>query len=404
LYLRLGAIFAAMVLGGCAGRTPLESDDATPQGGTPGPGGGTGGTPATGGSGGTAPVVALTTVPTSAMVPLGQTLEVAAYVRNGSSWTAVVPTWTVDDATIATLVGPGRLTGARIGQTSVRAAYQGATARCTINVVAQSLTSITVSPSPLDLVVGKSQQLQAIAAYSNGQRLDVTQQGVWASDNEGVATLDSVPGRRGVVTAAGPGTTTVRIRFVGAMGLATVTVPVSRMVARLAIVPAGATGSAGGPPVVIDLVATYSDGSTATVTNDTTFTSDNRNIAQVMGNRVQCSGSGSVTIRASYLGQTATTTVTCGETALLAVRMLPESTSTPVPVGTALRFSLTAYFSDGSQRDVSNQADWATDNAQVATVQTTGGGRGLVTAVGPGLATISATYRMMTAKSQLPVR
>jgi hypothetical protein len=402
---RFGAILAAgaFLLGGCAGRTPLDGDDAPDQGGSPGLPSPTGGAPATGGAGGGGPV-SLTVLPSSAMVPLGQTLELDAFVRNGAGWTAVQPGWSIDDPSLAKLDPLGRVTGARVGQTTVRAAYQGGAGSCTINVVAQTLSSITVSPSPLTLVVGKTQQMQAIAAYSNGQRLDVTQQGIWTSDNDKVAAVDGSPGKRGLVTASGPGGTAVHIAFVGGVGSAMVLVPTSRTVTSLAIVPANPTGSAGGAPVVLDLVATYSDGSTNTVTNDATFSTDNRNVAQAMGNRIQCNASGSVAVRASYLGQTATTTITCGETALRAVRMLPESTTTPVPVGTALRFSLTAYFTDGSQRDVTNQAAWATDNPKVAIVQTTGGGRGLVTAVGTGTATISATYQMMAAKSQLPVK
>jgi hypothetical protein len=398
-----------VLLGACAGRTPLD-EEVAPMAGSPAAGAGGAGGSATGGAGGSAPggtggVTALTLLPPAAMITVGTELQLAAFVRTGPVWTPVTLTaLTVDDPGILMLRAMSKVAGLKVGQTQVHAEYNGARAVSTVNVVGQTLGTITVSPSPVTLVVGKTQQLQAVAAYSSGQRLDVTQQGIWSSSAPMVASVATTPGDRGLVTAVSAGSAVITIDLAGARATAMVTVPVSRVIKALAIVPANPTGTSGGMPVILDLVATYSDGTTNTVTNDATFTSDSRNVAQVNGNRVQCTGAGMVTIRASYMSQTATTLVVCGETALLAVRMLPESTAAPVPVGTALRFSLTAYFSDGSQRDVSGQSDWMSDNPKVATVQNTGGARGLVNAVGPGLATISATYRGMTARSQLPVR
>ena len=69
---------------------------------------------------------------------------------------------------------------------------------------------------------------------------------------------------------------------------------------------------------------------------------------------------------------------------------------TPAPpslvIGSNEQFVATASYSDNSSADVSSQATWSSDNTTVATVDSTG----LVTALAPGSANITAALSGLT--------
>jgi hypothetical protein len=75
----------------------------------------------------------------------------------------------------------------------------------------------------------------------------------------------------------------------------------------------------------------------------------------------------------------------------------------PISIGTgALRqFTATGNYSDGSQQYLTQQVSWTSDNTGIATVTPT---MGLVTAVAPGTANISATLSGVTGSSSLTVQ
>jgi uncharacterized protein YjdB len=66
--------------------------------------------------------------------------------------------------------------------------------------------------------------------------------------------------------------------------------------------------------------------------------------------------------------------------------------------GASAQFAAIAMYSDGSTRDVTSTATWATSDSTIATVTATG----VVTGVGDGTVTITATY--LTLSSSDPVQ
>ena len=60
--------------------------------------------------------------------------------------------------------------------------------------------------------------------------------------------------------------------------------------------------------------------------------------------------------------------------------------------GASIQFTATALYSDGTTKDVTSAATWATSDATIATVSATG----LVTGVGDGTVSISATFQTAT--------
>jgi len=66
--------------------------------------------------------------------------------------------------------------------------------------------------------------------------------------------------------------------------------------------------------------------------------------------------------------------------------------------GASVQFTATAMYSDGSTRDVTSTATWATSDSTIATVTTAG----MVTGVADGTASITVTYA--TASTSDPIQ
>jgi hypothetical protein len=106
----------------------------------------------------------------------------------------------------------GLVSGVAVGDTVVTASLGGVDS-VPVNVVVTDaeLVGLTVEPKELDLAVGDEVHLQAIAAYSDGNRADSSSQVRWITDDGGVAQIAS----GGVLTAAGAGSTTIHADWDG---------------------------------------------------------------------------------------------------------------------------------------------------------------------------------------------
>ncbi len=74
---------------------------------------------------------------------------------------------------------------------------------------APTLLGIVLSLSDIELEIGNTEQISAIAQYSDGSLLDVTSTGTWQVDDPTAATVSD----RGLVTGIAIGTTTLRFSY-----------------------------------------------------------------------------------------------------------------------------------------------------------------------------------------------
>lgn len=192
-------------------------------------------------------------------------------------------TWESSDPAVAT-VADGVVTAVGKGTATITVTTEdgGFTATCEVTVKIP-VSSVTLNPTSIALVVGNTKQLIATVEPANADDSTVT----WKSSDTNVATVDQT----GKVTAVGVGTTTITATAGGKSATCTVTVtakpvPIKRIALSDAAVSVGRT-------IQLEPVFTPAD----TTQRDVIWTSSDRTIATVDANgRVRGVSEGKVTI------------------------------------------------------------------------------------------------------------
>ena len=154
-------------------------------------------------------IIDITVTPSPVNVAKDQTQPLSAIATYSDATSSDVTnsvTWTSDDTTTATVTSAGLLTGVEVGATTVSATKDGITSNVVdVYVSAAVITSIQVTPSPVNVAKGQTQQLVATATYSYMTSSDVSSSVTWTPVDTATATVDSA----GLLTAVEVGTTTL---------------------------------------------------------------------------------------------------------------------------------------------------------------------------------------------------
>lgn len=243
-----------------------------------------------------------------------------------------------------------------------------------------------------------STQLNLIASFDDGtskavRNFDVTELADWSSSNNDIANVSNTAGTKGLVFGANSGNATITASFRGVSTDISFTV-LDATLERIDINPASIS-LVKGTSRDITISARYSDGTTLDVTEDATLSVANTDIATVTrpdsaSARVNAVEVGSTTLNASFGDFTDSATITVQGVALQSLTLSPSSPS--IANGRTVDFALQANFADGSTQDVTEDADWLSDNPNVASVSSTAGSKGIATAQAVGTATIRASF------------
>jgi len=400
----------------------------------------------------------ITISPTTASVVVGatQTFTATAVFQNGTT-TAISDTagWATSDSTIAAMStvgggfggGGGRevATGVAAGKATISVTYQGMTASATLTVTAPvAIVGLTVAPTaPAAILVGATEQFTATAVMSDGNTQLVTTTAQWTTSNAATASISNAAALRdggagfpggggggGLATGLAAGTVTVTATYSGLSASATLTVRAPQPTGLL-LTPATVSVKVNGTQQ-FQAVLTLDDGTTQTVTTEASWTSSNALVASVStpgavggrggggagagaGGLATGIGAGTATITATYSTFTATATLTVTVATPVSIAVTPPSPSLYVSQTQAL--VATVVYSDGTTAAVTGSATWSSSDATVATVATPGGGGGgfgaggggaagggaIVTAMGTGTATVTATYGTLVGTATVTV-
>ncbi|HEV8448247.1 MAG TPA: Ig-like domain-containing protein [Gemmatimonadaceae bacterium] len=326
-----------------------------------------------------------TSVSVGAQVPL----QVVVQDFSGKPITGNSVFWSVRDPNIASISSAGVVTGVSAGSTEIAASVNGKSGIATITVQREPVSSVVVTPPQLNLVPGAHFQLTA-TAYDAAQNPLSGRTITWNTSSAAIATVDG----NGMMTAVAPGSASITATAEGKIGVTAITVSQSP-VATVTVSPTPLSMSVG---QVTQLAATLTD-NLGNVLNGRTvaWTSSNTGIATVSDQGVvTATASGTATITATSEGKTGTAEVTVTNVAVGSVAVLPQTPT--IVVGASVQLSVTVRDVNGAV--VTNRVvTWASSNANVATVSTSG----VVTALTPGTAIITATSEQKSGTTSVTV-
>jgi uncharacterized protein YjdB/endonuclease/exonuclease/phosphatase family metal-dependent hydrolase len=303
--------------------------------------------------------------------------------------------WSSDDTGKVTVDAAGRLRGVRKGTARVTATLGALSAAASTTVTDAILTSITVTPANVNLPKGLTQQLIATATFSDATAQDVTTQVTWASSAIAQATVSG----EGLVTGRAAGAATISASLGAVRGQVTLNV-IAAVLQSLAVTPV-APSLAKGLTLSLTATGTYSDATTADLSATATWRSSDVAIATSNGRVVTTVAVGNATISAKMDGVTGTAALAVTAAALVSLHVTPLDVA--LANGLTQQLVATGTFTDGSTQNLTTSASWASSRSDRVTVSDAAATRGLVTAVGLGPSTVSASIGAISGSATITV-
>ena len=306
--------------------------------------------------------------------------------------------WTSEKPVVADISNApgskGRATGLTGGTSIITATdvATGVSGTTLLTVTSAAVTSIVITPAPTTTAPkGTTKQFTAQANYDDGTFKDVTDSVTWTSSDTAVASISNAAGSQGLASALTEGPTNITATDPGSgkvsnTSLLTVT---SAVLVSIEVSPADPSIPAG-ETQQFKATGTYTDGTTADITDSVVFTSSAPAIADVsnapgskgLATSPKFGSPGKTTISAAASGVTGSTTLTVTAAVLLSINVTPATAS--VANGTSQDFVATGTFSDGTTKDLTTSVTWSSESPAVATVSNAPGTEGRATGVTVG--------------------
>ena len=322
----------------------------------------------------------------------GNTLQLTALAKDsgGASIAEVPLQWESDNPIVATVNASGLVTARAQGTVHITARFRTTTSAPATLTVKPSLVTITVTPPTAELFgSGTRTRFQAEARDINGNIIEGVSLN-WNSIDPGIATIDET----GWATAIATGVTQITASQ-GDLFSNVVLLHVKKAVEQIEVTPVAATLFGAGDSQQFKAVARDNSGHDQP-SAPLTWNSSNRSVAIIDAHGlVTAIGPGTTEITASFNLVTSNVVVLVVEETILSIEVTPASAQV-FRTETVTAFSARARGQSGAI--VSGVPfSWKSANPAVATVDEDG----KVTALSPGQAAITASYRGITSNRAL---
>jgi len=291
----------------------------------------------------------------------------------------------------------GLATTIATGTTEINATLSNLTASATATITAASLVRIEISAPQTTVPAATKLQLQATAIFSDNSKVDLTTQVDWVSNNNSLATING----NGLVSALAAGNVELSLSYQGQTASIAITISDASL-AYIEISPSN-------PNLAVDnslqlyATAIYTDDTHLDVTELTTWTSSNENIATI-GNtslnqgEIKAIAAGNTTISAHFNNQTYQTSLTVTSAVLQSLEIEPSNPS--IAITTQQQFNATGHYDNGSTQDLTSQVIWSSGNLDIAEKQ---GDTSYFKGIASGTSKIIAVFGSITAFTELTV-
>ena len=305
--------------------------------------------------------------------------------------------WTSSNTVAASIGGStGVAKGLSPGTTTITATLGTVTGNTTLDVTNATIVSISVTPTGRTIAPTTELSFTATGTFSDSSTQVITTDSTWTSSDTAVATV----GPEGVATAVAAGTTNITAAFGGKSGSSLLTVS-SVTLKSIAVAPPAAVLA---PASTLSYTATgtFSDGSTANVTDSVTWSSSATNVASISSfGQVTGQSAGTATITAQQGSVSGTAALVVDSSTLSQLQVTPATAT--VAAETATQFNAIGVFSDNSTQNLTSSVSWTSSPASVATVSNASPTKGLATGVAAGKSTITALFSTLSGAATLTV-
>jgi trimeric autotransporter adhesin len=258
------------------------------------------------------------------------------------------------------------------------------------------VTALAISPQSPTIPLGNSQQFTATETLADGSTNDVTSMVTWASSAPKVATVTT----GGMVSSVSQGATHISATLGSHKASTLLTISPAALIS-LTLTPTSIK-IAKYTDQQFTAMGSFSNGSTQNISSQVTWSSSQPTIASVNTSGLAVAGSAAgntvITAKLNQLSASANLTVTNAN--LQSITVTPADST--IPEGVFRQFVATAAFSDGSTQNISAVTTWSCTSTSTSTVAQVSSS-GLLSALGLGSATISATLNNTTGSTDLTV-
>ena len=333
--------------------------------------------------------------PAAPAIALGETKQLTAtgIFSDGSKqdMTKTVA-WASAEPSLASISDSGLALGKLVGSVELTATSASVTASDTLTVGPAVVVSIAVSPESSSIPRGMTQQLSAVATFSDGSQKNITDSATWSVAPAGIASASA----SGVITGKEAGSARVTADLASVKGRGTLIVSPAALVS-IAVSPQSPSLPKG-KAQQLEAVATYSDGSQNTITGSATWSVVPAGIATVSSaGLVTGEVVGSATITASSASVHGSDPLIVTPAVLVSIAVAPANSS--IMLGTTEQLTATGIFSDGSTQNFTDSTVWSSANSSKVAISSAG----TATAVSVGSTTISASADGVSGSTTLTV-
>ena len=243
-------------------------------------------------------LVSIAVTPANPSIAKGTTQQFTATGTYSDSSTQNITssvTWVSSITSVATIAAGGLATSVSTGTSNITATLGSVVSpAATLTVTSPVLVSIAVTPANPSIPKGTTQQFTATGTYSDGSLSDLTTSAAWSSSNPTVASVSAT----GLAATAAQGATTVSASVGSISGSTQLTVTPAALTS-ISVVPASVYVGVGSNKQYT-ATGTYTDGSTANLTNSVVWSSSDTSIATINGTGLATStGAGAAILTAT---------------------------------------------------------------------------------------------------------
>jgi len=294
-------------------------------------------------------------------------------------------TWSVSDELLAEITSTSVLTGITTGDVIVTACYNEICEYVSVKISDAVLEAIEVSAENSAFPEGWNIQFVATGIFSDGVKLDISDEVTWSSSDNNVA--EPVAGSSVFETkTTGSFTATAEETLGSVSGSNRITVT-SAVLSNIFITPSD-TNMVVGERLELTATGVYSDNTLLDLTEDVTWISSATVIATISEGFMTAVSVGGVQISVELNSITANADFTVTNETIESIAITPGTVS--LAQGTTIQLKATALFSDNSTKDITSDVIWVSSDTSIVTVDNSDTSQGLLITVSEGTATVQA--------------